>query len=1694
MRNIKSKTKSFFAVLLTICVLIGTMPIEAIENNENKTDNAEQVISTTEAPENYVPVEENKQFSYYSVQKNSEITDKKVVLIQDTLPWDTNSNEELLNKLGIPYDKVTTQNFLMCDLSQYAVVIFANDQKFSAYDNYKEFKEYLELFTELGGVIVFGAADIGWAGGSLVETLPGGVQKTSRYVYNNYIADNTHPIIKGNLSDNDFLLDEDLYEYYVSHSCFVESSLPAGSKILLRDSDRNEPTLVEYPLGDGRVIASGLTWEFSYSYALRGKYARKAFDDLFLYALQVSSINQHDVTRLKEYWLNKSQHTIAVIASDSKEGIEGAKVKVDGNTYITDENGLAKIPEVNNLKIMVEVEADGYYTSEFKYTLQVQKAHIFILNPKTDNIRPYCTMVEEESKEYDLYTEKIYYMEDETTVCNLLIGADWRGKTPGEFVLYQEGELGGEKGIFIRQKSGKFTLVPGKTFNPGQPVKLKLIAEDGTESIPIQIGIVINKNAKIEEKIEANGDLMNQTSLTIGSPQNGTINDDKIAAVFPNNFNFKVSSLPIEVKGINNSKDGTYTVRMQIGVWRSNYLDKETEWNTFKKDIDKAASMVDKTDYLAGLMQAYDSQLSVGSFSVTSEWKPSLKGMGYYEQTYDAEGNIVSQKGGLMLSGGGTYSNTRQFLAGPVPIYLNLTGSVDFNTSQGLKYGADGFEYDGQIKIIPSLTLSGGLGIKGVASVGVGGGASLNIQIQPSASASITLRAFIEASLIFVFNYSYDIGSTTIPLWSAKEKMNLSLSEYLSNEEPSVGLADTEYAKHTTDWNQSVIEKNKIVSLQDYILPGTVPIIEQIDDKTILVFQATDSSREQINSTVLMYSVFENGYFSIPEPVSASESADLFASVINYDDDVYLVWQKQGMVTNNQDIDTLLAEALSKTEIYFSKWNRETNQFDSVTAITDNDTMDMLPCIAVKDNELSVVWVNSNENNPYGLSGEYSIMKSVYKDNVWSVPQKIYSTNEFISELSADYDMSGELSVAFAAYDAVTQDFSEIYILNDSGSLQITDNESEESGLQFFENNLYWECDGLVEEYHLTDGTINHITIKNDVVTSSFKILKSDSKVAICWTDGKSIKASLRKEGQWSKAIKLCEDEDKTINNMDALLLSDGSWLTVMNVWNEEDDKTSICTLNEDIQSDISLDYVYASDSDRDDGIQPVEFGITNHGENMVSELNIIIRDKELTYLDKKVSCNIAPGESYIFTEEFALDKIDEVKDFDIEVIIENETDYSNNIQSFQLGLTDISISVNQHVAGNDIILAVGLSNLSGTSAQTTLSIIEDNEEGIVLDMKNIGTLVSEDEVLYLYSINKDSVDFSDKNAKHYYIKADTNIADYDLSNNSKYIVVYPEVNITPSDEEMREIELVNTTGVGITSQDVTLILSDESKVTKTLSALVYPRNATYQQVEWSVENSEIVSITEDGTVTGLKEGKTVVTAKTIDSGFTDTINITVLKEEFSTNNVKIYFSNNKNWNNVYAYCYKDGTNPVRENVAWPGVLMTYKTQNIYNEQVYEIEVDANLYDYIIFSDGSQQTVDIPITGQDNVGYYITNDSNNKYNVASYEYSDDTQTIYFTDNYNWENIYAYCFKAEGGSITENQAWPGQKMTYVKTNGYGEKIYAITIPKNKYDYIIFSNGSNDKQTIDISLEVPQNTGFYISGNQNNKYTVSTYLYS
>ncbi|NLD48373.1 MAG: carboxypeptidase regulatory-like domain-containing protein [Clostridiaceae bacterium] len=140
-----------------------------------------------------------------------------------------------------------------------------------------------------------GVCDGGWAKGRMNDALPGGVQLAPVTNDNyNIIEDYSHPIVTGELTDKNPLKDGDLYSNYCSHREFIESTLPQGSKVILRAKNSNRPTLVEYPYGQGKVIASGLTWEHNYHYyesvlAPRnyGGFAVKALDDYYAYGISL---------------------------------------------------------------------------------------------------------------------------------------------------------------------------------------------------------------------------------------------------------------------------------------------------------------------------------------------------------------------------------------------------------------------------------------------------------------------------------------------------------------------------------------------------------------------------------------------------------------------------------------------------------------------------------------------------------------------------------------------------------------------------------------------------------------------------------------------------------------------------------------------------------------------------------------------------------------------------------------------------------------------------------------------------------------------------------------------------------------------------------------------------------------------------------------------------------------------------------------------------------------------------------------------------------------------------------------------------------------------------------------------------------------------------------------------------------------
>lgn len=131
------------------------------------------------------------------------------------------------------------------------------------------------------------------------------------------------------------------------------------------------------------------------------------------------------------------------------------------------------------------------------------------------------------------------------------------------------------------------------------------------------------------------------------------------------------------------------------------------------------------------------------------------------------------------------------------------------------------------------------------------------------------------------------------------------------------------------------------------------------------------------------------------------------------------------------------------------------------------------------------------------------------------------------------------------------------------------------------------------------------------------------------------------------------------------------------------------------------------------------------------------------------------------------------------------------------------------------------------------------------------------------------------------------------------------------------------------------------------------------------------------------------------------------------------------------------------------------------------------------------------VTLNSNYNYYTSDNNWSTLTASKYESSEivnpiTTISIYFTDNGNWNNVYAYTW---GGSST-NEQWPGTKMTYVSTNEYSQKVYKIDIPSDVTG-IIFNNGSGI-QTVDITTGIADGTGYYIL-TSSGKCTVGTYTY-
>jgi hypothetical protein len=185
------------------------------------------------------------------------ISGQPTLILEDTLPWDSDAIQQVLAANGVAYDVAGSADIPKIDLASYHAIYVGSDQSQAFYDAFFADEARFAAFVSGGGVLWFGAAAFGFENGNLDgAVLPGGLTIHGPTLEDqNAVEAPDHPLMAG--------MPNPFSGTAASHVTF--SDLPGGATLVASGSGGGEPTLVTYDYGAGRIIAVGQTIEFGWA-------------------------------------------------------------------------------------------------------------------------------------------------------------------------------------------------------------------------------------------------------------------------------------------------------------------------------------------------------------------------------------------------------------------------------------------------------------------------------------------------------------------------------------------------------------------------------------------------------------------------------------------------------------------------------------------------------------------------------------------------------------------------------------------------------------------------------------------------------------------------------------------------------------------------------------------------------------------------------------------------------------------------------------------------------------------------------------------------------------------------------------------------------------------------------------------------------------------------------------------------------------------------------------------------------------------------------------------------------------------------------------------------------------------------------------------------------------------------------------
>lgn len=907
--------------------------------------------------------------------------------------------------------------------------------------------------------------------------------------------------------------------------------------------------------------------------------------------------------------------------------------------------------------------------------------------------------------------------------------------------------------------------------------------------------------------------LMPLTGLKLFDNVDASVSDRGVLRFFPGNLEIGDTLLPVSLKQ-SMEEDGTYTVKLAIGMKKADWVEDGEKWKGFKKLIEnKSKEMAeDNMDNMRryatmeSILNAYGGKAI--SFVKVDEFKkaPEASIVGYYELQVDKNGYIVKNKGTIEGAFKWSGSINRTFYTTIGPMYLTLASDCGLKGKISAQYETEDNDFlngkwgiEGEAETNLGTSVEGGYGIAKVATIGAKGEGDFALQFAPWGKLDFSASASVHLYVAFVLDESYDLATYEETLWdiTKKESKETKVSPQEIIPAPKVTSqlkpVDRSYAEHTSNWKGNPSKRKRAalagatesgsteMILQTGVMPNTLPLIQQVGEDSVIVFQANDKERATLDSSVLMYSVYHGGVWSEPSPIWDTGTCDMYADLQMIGEELYVVWQKEKdrISAGSANIENTLQEMSEKSEICLAKFDPLTGKFEGGKYITSNDKADMMPKLAYDGDKATVVWVRNNDNSMMQETGTNSILYSELTEGMAGEEKNLVECPGTVEEFAPFYK-ENNLNAGYITKSSNDSETNQVCVANHEGkSSAVSDDGVLASNVQYTDNVLYYWEDGIMQSYDVISGNTESISAGDSAIASNGKICINDGKTAVIWSapnsenGTSSVYSSVKMEEGFSEPVVLYTTEG-AISHLSSVLKADHSWQMIMNTADtgSKEETHSIIFSAKETAPEVQLESLIIDDCVKEGEDIPISYIVTNTSEEVINELELSVNTASRMSRREIIPVSIAPGETIFGTYSLDASGFSDVLETNISLNAVGQSSTGNTVTKV-LAQTDLQVEAILEETDDDISITATVSNNSSIPANAVLSLYGETEQKELLESVELGEVSKGNDKTHTFILKKTDLKANKNNAYYLPVVVSSNKTDNDEDNNMVIKVAY---------------------------------------------------------------------------------------------------------------------------------------------------------------------------------------------------------------------------------------------------------------------------------------------------------------------------------